>query len=116
MAADRPPRSGGRLEAENHVVIVGLGEVGEIVLRLLSAHEIPYVALDLDPQRVKEMRAKGLNVYYGNGSDADVLKGVRAEQSRAIVVATRALGVAEAAAAVRRHAFPDTKLFACSIS
>ena len=107
---------GARLEAENHVVIVGLGEVGEIVLRLLSAHEIPYVALDLDPQRVKEMRAKGLNVYYGNGSDADVLKGVRAEQSRAIVVATRALGVAEAAAAVRRHAFPDTKLFARSSS
>jgi len=95
-----------------HVVIVGFGEIGHIVARMLKAYDIPYVILDLSAERIKEARATGEPVYFGDAIQAEVLHGVGAERALAIVVTTDAGGVAEGLAVLRRHEFPDVHVLA----
>ena len=47
------------LEAERHVIIVGYGRNGQRLARLLDAEGVRYIALDLDPERVREAAAGG---------------------------------------------------------
>ena len=66
-----------------HVIIAGFGRVGQIVAAVLSAAQVPYLALDLDPGRVGICRARGLRVFYGDASRLDVLAAAGAGRARA---------------------------------
>ena len=46
------------IEAERHVIILGYGRNGQRLARLLAAEGVRYVALDLDPERVREAAAE----------------------------------------------------------
>ena len=74
------------LEAERHVIIIGYGRNGQRLARLLDAEGVRYIALDLDPERVREAVAVGKH------------HGVAAGISRAAAVV---LTFADAAAAKR---------------
>ncbi len=84
------------LEAERHVLIVGYGRNGQRLARLLDAEGVRYVALDLDPERVREAAAAGDTVVFADGMRREAL--VAAGISRAAAVV---LTFADAAAAVR---------------
>ena len=55
------------------VVICGFGELGQSVVNMLESPlsqtlergQVPYVAFDLQPSRIKAARAAGFNVLYG---------------------------------------------------
>ena len=55
------------------VVICGFGELGQSVVNMLESPlsqtlergQVPYVAFDLQPARIKAARAAGFNVLYG---------------------------------------------------
>ena len=84
------------LEAERHVIIVGYGRNGQRLARLLEAEGVRYVALDLDPERVREAAAAGDTVVFADGLRREAL--VAAGISRAAAVV---LTFADAAIAVR---------------
>ena len=84
------------LEAERHVIIVGYGRNGQRLARLLDAEGVRYVALDLDPERVREAAAAGDTVVFADGLRREAL--VAAGISRAAAVV---LSFADAATAVR---------------
>jgi CPA2 family monovalent cation:H+ antiporter-2 len=84
------------LEAERHVIIVGYGRNGQRLARLLDAEGVRYVALDLDPERVREAAAAGDTVVFADGLRREAL--VAAGISRAAAVV---LTFADAALAVR---------------
>ena len=84
------------IEAERHVIIVGYGRNGQRLARLLDAENVRYIALDLDPERVREAAAAGDTVVFADGMRAEAL--VAAGISRAAAVV---LTFADAAAAVR---------------
>jgi CPA2 family monovalent cation:H+ antiporter-2 len=73
------------LEA-NGVIIAGFGRVGRTVARLLRTHGIPWVALDTDVARVAERRRAGDSVFYGDSSQAELLRRVGLATARALVV------------------------------
>ncbi len=75
-----------QLHLENHVVIVGYGRVGQNVARFLEPEGFEFVALDLDPVRVKHAREAGDPVYYGDGTNPVVLKAAGVERARAVVI------------------------------
>ena len=58
---------------QDHVIICGYGRSGQNLARLLEREEIPYVALDADPQRVREAAADGSSVVYGDASRREAL-------------------------------------------
>jgi len=73
-------------DTDQHVVICGFGRVGGQMGSLLRAEEIPYVALDLRPERVKHGWQAGERVFYGDASHREILKAVGLEWARAVVI------------------------------
>ncbi|MEQ8710061.1 MAG: monovalent cation:proton antiporter-2 (CPA2) family protein [Rhodospirillales bacterium] len=96
----------------NHTIIVGYGEVGGIVARLLKARELPYLVLDMSPRVIKEARSQGEPVFYGDATIGSVLEAAQAGNAHAVVISTRTPQVAiSVLRAVKEH-FPDLPVFA----
>ena len=84
------------IEVERHVIILGYGRNGQRMARLLDAEGVRYVALDLDPERVRQAAAAGDTVVFADSSRREAL--IAAGIMRAAAVA---LTFADSAAAVR---------------
>ena len=84
------------IEAERHVVIVGYGRNGQRLARLLEAEGVRYIALDLDPERVREAAAAGDTVVFADGLRREALIAAGIMRAAAVV-----LTFADAATAVR---------------
>jgi CPA2 family monovalent cation:H+ antiporter-2 len=74
------------LDLGQHVVICGFGRTGERIAEFLAIENIPFIALDVDPQRIAEARARGINVVFGNADRAEVLQAAGVSRARAVVV------------------------------
>jgi CPA2 family monovalent cation:H+ antiporter-2 len=70
----------------DHVIICGYGRIGQSVGHLLEEERIPYVALDLDPSRVKEANIAGEQVFYGDASERNILEAVGVGTARLVVI------------------------------
>ncbi|NDP42810.1 MAG: potassium transporter [Aromatoleum sp.] len=71
---------------QDHVVICGYGRSGQNLARLLGAEEIPYLALDADPERVREAAGDGGNVVYGDAGRKEALYAAGLAKARAVVI------------------------------
>ena len=61
------------IATERHVVVCGYGRTGQSLARFLGREGMPYVALDLDPERVREAAAAGDTVVFGDASRRETL-------------------------------------------
>jgi CPA2 family monovalent cation:H+ antiporter-2 len=52
--------------SEKHAILCGFGRNGQYLARFLNQENINYIALDIDPDRVREAAAGGENVVYGD--------------------------------------------------
>jgi len=71
---------------QDHVIVCGYGRSGQNLVRLLEAEEIPYLALEADPQRVREAAADGGSVVYGDASRREALVSAGLAKARAVVI------------------------------
>ncbi len=78
---------GKQIRIKDHVIIVGYGLNGRNLARVLSETEIPHLALDLDGDTVRRESAHGVPVYYGDATNANVLRHVKIEDAKVLVVA-----------------------------
>jgi CPA2 family monovalent cation:H+ antiporter-2 len=74
------------VRTENHVVICGFGRSGQSLARMLDQEKIPYIALDMDPDRVKEAASAGDNVVYGDASRENYLVAAGLARAKAVVI------------------------------
>ena len=74
------------MSAERHVIILGYGRNGQRLARLLDAERVRYVALDLDPQRVREAALAGENVVFADSSRREALVAAGIARAAAVVV------------------------------
>src|SRR6266536_546536 len=74
------------LPGEGHVLVFGFGHMGETLSRVLARAKVPFRVLDLNPERVRTGRAKGVPIKYGDTTSAAVLKHSRIERARAAIV------------------------------
>jgi monovalent cation:H+ antiporter-2, CPA2 family len=72
--------------ANKHVIICGYGRCGQNLARLLSSEKIPYIALDLDPDRVHQAAAAGDKVVYGDAVRLQALMAAGLARASAVVV------------------------------
>jgi CPA2 family monovalent cation:H+ antiporter-2 len=84
------------LETERHVIVLGYGRNGQHLARLLEAEGVRYVALDLDPERVREAALAGDTVVFADSSRREALVAAGILRAAAVVVT-----FADTAAAVR---------------
>ncbi len=74
------------IAAERHVIICGYGRSGQNLARLLSPEKIPYIALDLDPDRVRQATAAGQSVVFGDAARLQSLMAAGLARAAAVVV------------------------------
>ncbi|HTY49632.1 MAG TPA: monovalent cation:proton antiporter-2 (CPA2) family protein [Steroidobacteraceae bacterium] len=84
----------GGLARREHVILAGFGRVGQSVARVLEAQGIEYLALDLDPARIRTARQAGEPVLYGDPADEDMLVRAGIGHANAVVVSFASLQVA----------------------
>jgi CPA2 family monovalent cation:H+ antiporter-2 len=61
------------MATEKHAIICGYGRSGQYLARFLEQEGVSYVALDLDPERVREAAAAGDTVVYGDAARREAL-------------------------------------------
>ena len=72
--------------AEKHVILCGFGRSGQYLARFLGQENITYVALDLDPDRVREAAAGGENVVYGDVGRKEALMAAGLMRASVVIV------------------------------
>lgn len=87
-----PPRAvaGARPQEEERparVVVAGHGRIGQNVAQGLHDAGVPYVVVDLDPQRIADARKAGRPRIYGDASNRNVLTQAGITEARTLVVA-----------------------------
>ncbi len=76
-----------KVSARNHVVIVGYGLNGRNLARVLRVVDVDYVIAELNPETVRQARALGEPVYYGDCTRPAVLEHLGVGAARLLVVA-----------------------------
>lgn len=71
---------------EQHVILCGYGRSGQNLSRLLEKESISFIALDLDPQRIRDATAAGESVVYGDASRNEVLIAAGLMRAKLLVI------------------------------
>jgi CPA2 family monovalent cation:H+ antiporter-2 len=74
------------LAKREHVIICGFGRVGQNLARVLEKRGFEYIAIDLDPFRVRDARQAGDPVVYGDASESEVLNSLGLQHASVVVV------------------------------
>jgi len=74
------------MAAEQHVVICGYGRSGQNLARLLEQESVPFIALDVDPQRIREAAAAGESVVFGDAARREVLVAAGLMRAKALAI------------------------------
>jgi CPA2 family monovalent cation:H+ antiporter-2 len=74
------------INTARHVIICGYGRCGQNLARILEREGIPYLALDLDPDRVQQAAAAGDSVVFGDAARLQALMAAGLARASAVVV------------------------------
>jgi CPA2 family monovalent cation:H+ antiporter-2 len=94
------------------VVIAGFGRVGQTVAKLLEAHKISYLAVDMDADRVSVQRTAGRTIYYGDMTRVSQLEKFGLDEAEALVITLDTPAAADALVAAARQNFPELTIVA----
>jgi CPA2 family monovalent cation:H+ antiporter-2 len=83
------------LATERHVVVLGFGRNGQRLARLLEAEGVRYVALDLDPERVREAVLAGDSVVFADCTRRESLVAAGIGRAAAVVITFADIPAAE---------------------
>jgi CPA2 family monovalent cation:H+ antiporter-2 len=93
--------------SKGHVIVCGFGRSGQNLGWMLEQDHIPYIALDLDPVRVRDARDAGKPVVYGDADRRDVLEAAGLVHARALAVSFENVSSALRILEITRHLRPD---------
>ncbi|MFZ2309811.1 MAG: cation:proton antiporter [Rhodoferax sp.] len=74
------------INANRHVIICGYGRCGQNLAKMLEGEGIPYMALDLDPDRVRQAAAAGDSVVFGDAARLQALIASGISRASAVVI------------------------------
>jgi CPA2 family monovalent cation:H+ antiporter-2 len=74
------------MDIDKHIIICGYGRCGQNLAKLLKIQKIPYIALDMDPDRVSRAQSHGDQVVYGDAARLQALMAVGIVRASAVVV------------------------------
>ncbi|MBK6597271.1 MAG: cation:proton antiporter [Proteobacteria bacterium] len=69
-----------------HVIVCGFGRVGQNIARVLESQGFEFIAVDLDPARIRVARQAGEPVYYGDSAEEQVLERVGLATASAVII------------------------------
>ncbi|MCC6776941.1 MAG: cation:proton antiporter [Hyphomicrobiales bacterium] len=99
-------------ESVERVLVVGYGRVGQLVADMLTRHDLKFLAIDADPSLVTRERAAGTLIYYGDATQAELLRRCGIRHARALVVTLDNPAAAEEVVRAARRERPDLTIVA----
>jgi CPA2 family monovalent cation:H+ antiporter-2 len=85
-AIEREDAATSGIAQREHVILCGFGRVGQNVGRVLESQGFEYIAIDLDPARIRAARQAGDPVLYGDSSDEEMLSKAGLDHASAVVI------------------------------
>ncbi len=99
------------INEDNPVIIAGFGHFGNTVGRFLRAHNIGTTILDVDSERVENLRRLGFKVHYGDASRHELLAAAGANTAKMIIIALEpSVKRLEMIETIKKH-FPNLRMF-----
>ncbi len=74
------------ISSNKHAILCGYGRTGQHLARFLEKEGISLIALDLDPERVREAAAAGDSVVYGDASQRETLIAAGIQRANVVIV------------------------------
>jgi CPA2 family monovalent cation:H+ antiporter-2 len=74
------------MTTKGHVIVCGYGRSGQALAHFLEREKISVIALDSDPERVRQAAAAGDSVVYGDAARREVLVAAALARATAVVV------------------------------
>jgi len=74
------------MATRGHVIVCGYGRSGQSLTRYLEREKVSVIALDSDPERVREAAAAGDSVVFGDAARREVLVAAAISRAAAVVV------------------------------
>ena len=74
------------MATKGHVIVCGYGRSGQALAQFLEREKVPVIALDSDPERVREAAAAGDSVVFGDAARREVLIAAALSRATAVVV------------------------------
>jgi monovalent cation:H+ antiporter-2, CPA2 family len=100
------------LDAGGHVIIAGFGRVGRTVASLMERQQVPYVALDSNPDLVAAERLRGRAIHYGDSVKPEIFKQLHVEKAAAVILTIDQPEAAARAMTVLREHWPHVRVLA----
>ncbi len=69
------------------VIIAGFGRFGQIIGRILTASNIPFNALDKNPDHIEFLKNYGVKSYYGDATRIELLEAAGIREAKVLVIA-----------------------------
>jgi K+:H+ antiporter len=71
---------------DGHVIVCGYGRLGQNLVSLLAQESIPVLALDLDPDRIRQAAAAGEPVLFGNILQPGILRAAGIDRASVLAI------------------------------
>ena len=106
----QPPGVDTREPHRDHVIIAGYAMTGQAVCRALRSTGIAYVAVDTNPENVREARMAGDSVVLGDITRREVLEELGCKEARLVVLGINDANATETATLAIRELAPEVAI------
>jgi monovalent cation:H+ antiporter-2, CPA2 family len=108
------PRDTDAKRLAHQVVLVGHGQIGRVVAQSLREGGIPFVAVDLQRERVESLRAEGASAVAGDAAEPLVLVQAHVARARLMVVTVTESTAVRAMIRTARTLNPEIAVLVCA--
>ncbi len=98
--------------SRDHIIVAGFGRIGKYLARTLAKARLPYLVLEINPERVSSAQALGYPVYFGDAGRTEVLRSAGAAHASMAVFAMDHMESIGQAVVTAREAFPGLPVYA----
>jgi monovalent cation:proton antiporter-2 (CPA2) family protein len=98
--------------SRNHIIVAGFGRIGKHLARNLAKAKLPYLVLEINPERVTRAQALDYPVYFGDASRVEILRSAGAAHASMVVFAMDHMESIGQAVVTVREAFPGLPVYA----
>ena len=105
------PATAQESRGERPVIVFGMSQAGRLAVDALRDHQIPYIALDSDPERFLAATADGYDVSFGDAANLKLIDAIGAADARAVVIGVPRYEVSKSITPALAESFPDLTRF-----
>jgi monovalent cation:H+ antiporter-2, CPA2 family len=100
------------VEDEHTAVVVGFGPVGRTLTQLLEKNDIRPIIIEMNLDTVRELRALGLRVVYGDAAARETLVAARVDRANALIMTSSSLAHSDEVIRIARELNPAINIIA----